>query len=61
MKSYEVNKRDRRKCKYCTRLGKTIRISIAVINVIQMDVVCLLFSLRYNPSWMYFSQPGSGL
>ena len=33
-----MNKGDRRKCKCSTRLGKTVRITIAAFNVIHMEV-----------------------
>ena len=34
--------------------------TICYVNVLSFCNVCL-FSWRYNPLWLYFSQPGSGL
>jgi hypothetical protein len=40
---------------------KNILMKIITHVYLMLFVVVCLFSWRYNPSWLYFLQPGSGL
>jgi hypothetical protein len=42
--------------------SQTTPTTVQLLNsVSQVLLICCLFSWRYNPLWLYFSQPGNGL
>jgi hypothetical protein len=65
MKRKEVNKGHRRKCKYSTRRGMTLRITIAAINVKHMDVTigiswCPFFTTTVNSETKHITSSEGG-